>query len=298
MITQIYEIQTLEEAERCIDLGVDRIGTVILSEEAWRQPEVRDLIRLSDGTGTKTSLLPLFAGETLYKALDYYRPDVFHLCESLTDGGGRQVLLEDFLEAQRILRERFPEIGIVRSIPIPRAGILPDFPFLELADAFAPVSDYLLVDTWLGEEPVEGFVGITGTPCDWERTRELVRVSPVPVILAGGLSPENAFEAVVKCRPAGADSCTRTNALDKENRPIRFKKDFSRVRRFIQEVRRAERDLIDSLNSRLVLLGRELREREAALPAHSVRPHQLIAIEELEEGIEETRKILTSLQMH
>ena len=29
----------------------------------------------------------------------------------------------------------------------------------------------------------------------------------------------------------------------------------------------------------------ELREREKSLPAHSIRPHQLLAIEELEERI-------------
>ena len=32
MIIQIYEIQTPSEAERCIELGVDHIGSVILSE--------------------------------------------------------------------------------------------------------------------------------------------------------------------------------------------------------------------------------------------------------------------------
>jgi hypothetical protein len=32
-------------------------------------------------------------------------------------------------------------------------------------------------------------------------------------------------------------------------------------------------------------LRAELREREKALPAHSIRPHQLLAIEELEEKI-------------
>ncbi len=35
----------------------------------------------------------------------------------------------------------------------------------------------------------------------------------------------------------------------------------------------------------LDLLTEELREREKALPAHSIRPHQLQAIEELEEKI-------------
>lgn len=39
-------------------------------------------------------------------------------------------------------------------------------------------------------------------------------------------------------------------------------------------------------------LKRKLRDREAALPAHSVRPHQLQEIEELEEKIAELEKML------
>jgi hypothetical protein len=40
----------------------------------------------------------------------------------------------------------------------------------------------------------------------------------------------------------------------------------------------------------------ELAEREAALPAHSVRPHQLIAIEELEEEISMKQEVLKALE--
>ena len=37
MITQIYEIQTPQEAEKCIELGVDQIGSVLLSQGDWRE---------------------------------------------------------------------------------------------------------------------------------------------------------------------------------------------------------------------------------------------------------------------
>lgn len=43
-------------------------------------------------------------------------------------------------------------------------------------------------------------------------------------------------------------------------------------------------------------LKSELAEREAALPAHSVRPHQLLAIEELEEEISMKQEILKALE--
>jgi hypothetical protein len=40
-----------------------------------------------------------------------------------------------------------------------------------------------------------------------------------------------------------------------------------------------------NLMAEIEFLKEELREREQSLPAHSIRPHQLLAIEELEEKI-------------
>jgi len=40
----------------------------------------------------------------------------------------------------------------------------------------------------------------------------------------------------------------------------------------------------------------QLRDREASLPAHSVRPEQLLVIEELEAGIEGKKKELEELR--
>ena len=51
MIIQIYEIQTPQEAEICIELGVDRIGSVMLSQDRWRVPSLKEVIGLSEGTG-------------------------------------------------------------------------------------------------------------------------------------------------------------------------------------------------------------------------------------------------------
>ena len=40
------------------------------------------------------------------------------------------------------------------------------------------------------------------------------------------------------------------------------------------------------LDQEITRLREEKADREKALPAHSIRPHQLLAIEELEEAIE------------
>ena len=239
MIVQIYEIQEPHEAEKCIELGVDTIGSVLLSRDAWRISTLRDVFRSTNGTETKNSLIPLFQNvDILYKALDYYQPDIVHFCETLTDIRGYKIDCDPFLQIQAEVKQRFPEINIMRSIPIPQSGALPDFPTLEIARTLEPVSDIFLTDTWLGEEPVEGYIGITGKTVDFQIAKDLARQSNIPVMLAGGLSPENVYDAVQKTRPAGADSCTQTNMADEVGKPIRFKKDFKKVEKFVKEVRR------------------------------------------------------------
>jgi archaellum component FlaC len=47
-----------------------------------------------------------------------------------------------------------------------------------------------------------------------------------------------------------------------------------------------------TLEERLRRLRAELEERKSSIPIHSIRPHQLIQIEELEEEIEELEKEL------
>jgi phosphoribosylanthranilate isomerase len=300
MLAQIYEIQTPEEAEKCISLGVDRIGSVLLSASEWKNPEIREVIRLSEGTGAASNLIPLFGDwDTLCKAMDYYRPRCVHFCDTLTDAQGLQLDLSPFILLQEKFKNAFPEIGIVRSIPVPPAGLTLDFPCLDLVRSLEGVSDFFLIDTWLGKEPVDGFVGITGKLADLERAKAIVLQSNIPVLLAGGLSPENVFDAVSEVLPAGADSCTQTNQVDGSGKAIRFKKDFVKVEGFVKEIRRAESAFPSkkgSLNLQLTKLKEELQLRVAALPAHSIRPHQLLAIEDLEEEIALTEKSLRQIE--
>lgn len=53
---------------------------------------------------------------------------------------------------------------------------------------------------------------------------------------------------------------------------------------------------IEELEEEIRRLEEQLKDREAALPAHSVRPHQLLIIEELEEKIQEKKRELHSIQ--
>lgn len=251
ILTQIYEIQTPKEAEALVDLGVDHIGSVIVSAGDWKQPVVRETVRLVSDMQARSSLILLYHDPDLVLlSLDYYQPDIIHFCEMLIDPLRRSIIEDEAkkcCDLQKLVKERFPEIQIMRSIPMPAKGDNNSLPVIELARIFEPVSDYFLTDTIIMtdegqvDQPVCGFVGITGKTCDWEIAAGLVNKSRIPVILAGGLSPDNVYAAIAAIGPAGVDSCTLTNAVDGDGLPVRFKKDIEKVRRFIAETRRAEK---------------------------------------------------------
>ena len=244
VITQIYEVQTPDEAMQLMDIGVDHIGSVILSKEKWKIPVLKETVGITKGTASKSTLIPLFQSpDLIFKTLDYYKPDIIHFCEDISGNNNFEKLL--FL--QQNTKEKFPEIKIMRSIPIAQSGRTETVNTIKLARIFESVSDYFLTDTLLtaksnvstDQQPVNGFIGITGKTCDWDMARKLVNSSSIPVILAGGISPDNVFDGITYVKPAGVDSCTATNAKDENGSLIRFKKDFEKIKRFVKEVRRA-----------------------------------------------------------
>ena len=237
---QIYEIQDPWEAEKMIELGVDHLGSVILNEEDWKIESIKDVVRLTEGTAVKNSLIPLFnTPETIFRLIEYHVPHFIHFCETLTNEYRQKRRYNDLIDLQHSIKEAFPQIKIMRSIPIGIGGKQNSVPTLEIAKDFEPVSDCFLTDTWLGKEPVEGFIGITGKTCDWNVARKLVCASSIAVMLAGGMSPDNVYEGVKAVRPFGVDSCTHTNATDSKGKPIRFQKDLGKVKKFIEETQRA-----------------------------------------------------------
>jgi len=255
IIIQLYEIQEPREAERLVELGVNHIGSVILSPDNWKIPAVKDVVRLVRGSPAKSTLIPLMTKEDdILRVLDYYQPDFVHFCELIPlaheDRCRREAVCAEQIRIQQLVQKEFPPLRIIRSIPIPEPGLTDPAPvreaILEIAGLLDRHTDYFMTDTLRGDvnqaakQPVAGYVGITGEVCDWDLAAALVGASRIPVIMAGGISPENVCDAIGRVKPAGIDSCTQTNARDSRGKPIRFQKDMDRVRRFLEEVRRAE----------------------------------------------------------
>ncbi len=256
IIVQIYEIETPGEAQQLVEIGADHIGSVIPYRDEWLSPVVLETVNCVKKAGRQSSLIPLADDRgAIMAALDPYRPDIVHFCEAIPlfeDEYKRTPELERMIANQQAVRRTFPKMRIMRSIPVPQSGDglsrshnLESV--LEVARIMEPYSDLFMTDTVLNTgasnskecQPVNGYVGITGETCDWDIAAALVSSSAISVILAGGISPENVFDAVASVKPAGVDSCTKTNAVDDAGRPVRFRKDLQKVRHLIEEARRA-----------------------------------------------------------
>ncbi|WP_419663740.1 N-(5'phosphoribosyl)anthranilate isomerase [Desulfosarcina variabilis str. Montpellier] len=242
-IVQIYEIQTPEEACALIEMGVDHVGSVITSLKARHDPIIRETVGVVRKLGAISSVIPLYTDtEAVIDTISYYQPNIIHLCDKLD--GSDDPAIDAAIALQKVVKDRFPEIKITRSIPIAEHAGAQCRSILTMAARLEPVSDYFLTDTVIdgsphtvgGDQPVDGFVGITGLTCDWQVAARLVVHSRIPVILAGGISPENVAAGIRQVDPFGVDSCTCTNALDESGQPIRFRKDMARVKMLVEQV--------------------------------------------------------------
>lgn len=64
--------------------------------------------------------------------------------------------------------------------------------------------DVIVLDT-LVQLPDKLCKGGTGQVCDWDAAQQLAAQSPLPLLLAGGINPSNAHEAITAVHPYGID---------------------------------------------------------------------------------------------
>jgi phosphoribosylanthranilate isomerase len=95
------------------------------------------------------------------------------------------------------------------------------------AAAASRAADAILLDT-----KARGLIGGTGTTHDWSISARVVATSAKPVILAGGLTPENVAEAIARVRPFAVDVNSGTRGADGF-------KDHVRIAAFIAAARMA-----------------------------------------------------------
>jgi phosphoribosylanthranilate isomerase len=103
--------------------------------------------------------------------------------------------------AYPLLRRELPALRLVQVVHVTGEDTITP------ALAVATQVDALLLDSGSPDAPVR-VLGGTGRVHDWAISRRIVEAAPVPVFLAGGLTPANVTEAICSVRPFGVDLCT------------------------------------------------------------------------------------------
>jgi phosphoribosylanthranilate isomerase len=98
---------------------------------------------------------------------------------------------------------------------------------LQTLDALHAHAERFVLDTY---HPT--LLGGTGLTQDWARLREVCARAPRPILLAGGLTPENVADAIRTARPAGVDVSSGVEAAP-------GRKDPAKVRAFIGNAKTA-----------------------------------------------------------
>ena len=194
---QIAGVSTLDEALAAADAGADALGFTV------RLPHgVHDELTEAKARGI-VAALPPFVASVAITYVDTAREAV-ELCRYL---GVTALQLHGPFPSQELplIRAGLPHLKLLRAVHVtgPEA--------LAQARGLARHVDALILDTF---DPATGRHGATGLTHDWSISRQIVAETRVPVILAGGLTPDNVAAAIAAVRPWGVDVHTGIEDAD------------------------------------------------------------------------------------
>ena len=211
MRVKICGIRRVEDALAAVEAGADAVGCLVGLDYA-----APDSIDPATARGIFAALPPFVA-----RVLVTHRTGLAEVTALVRESGATVVQLHGEFPTVAIpaLHEALPYTAIVKSVHVKGDDTI------AAALAAARAADAILLDTI-----ARGRIGGTGTTHDWSISARITAASPKPVILAGGLNPENVAEAIAKVRPFAVDVNSGTRGADGW-------KDHAKIRAFIAAAR-------------------------------------------------------------
>jgi phosphoribosylanthranilate isomerase len=211
---KICGVTTLDDARHCVRAGADAIGLNFYPPSPrYVDPAVASQIATS--LSGSVARVGVFVNASL--------ADVVAVCDRV----GLDFVQLHGDESPEIVRDLAPR-AVVKAFRCRQHDDRPVIDFLGRCDALGTRPAAILVDAC-----VPGSYGGTGLVADWDLVFRLQQqAAPVPVILAGGLRPDNVAEAIRAARPFAVDTASGV-----ESAPGR--KDPRLVASFVANARRA-----------------------------------------------------------
>ena len=192
-------IASIEEADLAIGLGASAIGLVshMPSGPGVIPDELIEEIAASVPAEISTFLLTSsLDAPHIIRQQERFQPDTLQLCDTLPPS------------EIHALRDALPDVTIVQVVHVVDEGAIAE------AAAAEATADALLLDSGNPSLSVKELGG-TGKTHDWTVSRRICGAVDIPVILAGGLTPDNVSEAIQVVRPYGVDVCSGVRTRDR-----------------------------------------------------------------------------------
>jgi len=216
---KICGITNLEDAICISRLGVNALGFVLSTNSPRRvEPDAAEkIIAVLRGKGIKVPVAGVFVNEKIDRVIQ---------CSKLLRPGYIQLSGDEEEDYMENLRARSGKIKIIKAIRIKdknknRKDMLDGLD--EEIDKLKDYADFILLDSYR-----KGIYGGTGVPLDWEMLKNYC--NKIPVILSGGLDPENIKKAVDIVKPFGVDASSGLEIYP-------GKKDMDKVAGFVNILR-------------------------------------------------------------
>ena len=225
MIIQIYAVTNKSDALALCEMGVDHIGIVASGKGDFKhgivsREEAKHLTTVVKDYGKIASLIvDTTKPEEIMLWIESVRPNIFHLC--------REVPIKKLSLLKNLLNDE--GVSLMYAIPVKDASSI------EYAESIQEYADFIMLDSPFKSKQMPGFVGASGRTHDWTISARIVQTVYKPVILGGGLSPDNVQDAIKIVHPFGVDAKSSLDLPDGYG-----KKDLSKVREFIEKVRSIE----------------------------------------------------------
>ncbi|MBM3821656.1 MAG: phosphoribosylanthranilate isomerase [Verrucomicrobia bacterium] len=166
-----------EDAKICSDLGVDAIGLMFYAGSKRH-------VTLEQACAVVSPLAPFVARVGVF-----VNPAAGEVREAVARCGLSAVQLHGE-ETPEFCRQ-FAGLNIIKAFRVRDRTVLENLPHFQIS-------------AWLLDAHVEGAHGGTGARFDWDIAAEATALGK-PVILAGGMNPDNVADAVRRVRPYGVD---------------------------------------------------------------------------------------------
>jgi len=212
---KICGVTDARDRAAALDVGADAVGVISdVSVDTPREVDrrsARDLLAGVPPLVTGVLVTMPTSVQHAVRQVDYVRPDAVQVHDGLSP---REIAA---------LRERV-------TVPVIAAVDGGD----DDLDAVGDAADALLLDA---KDAAGG--GGTGKRADWERASEIVESVPVPVVLAGGLTPGNVAEAIETVGPDGVDVASGVERTSPESDESPGRKDRDAVAAFVANAKDA-----------------------------------------------------------